>query len=526
MEFKIIENIEKHQNLDEAYLYSLHVCKSIKDDKMKTYCHPICKNKCYEKQKKYFEQYCSYVRNPEAICVERLSDSSITYTKMPSMRTRFESNKEFINVWLNDVNKLTYQRCDFIPYNKNKTVVPEDVYNIFHSFEIQRKHKKVDNEKRKKLIEPIIKHFNDLFDKEVAEYLIKYFAFIIQYPERKGENSVAIVIQGEQGDGKTFTIENFIIKLIGNSLYTYTCKPDDIFNNHSEAMTNKLVVNLDEVKGKSTFDMSDILKSFTTQTKLIVNPKGIRPYQVNNYCIYIFTTNNETPLKIELGDRRYFATRTKQSHRNDKTYYSKMDKYTDDIEVLSAWYDYLMSLNVEKVDFTATRPKTKYYNQLVESSLPHPVKYVEYLVSDFAKTNDIKKLYKVSSELMFEGYKTWKEKTNIKDEQTLYSLAKSIKRVEGIETKHKRDGNYYFIDCEKVIKYFKKNNLFDYGKNNNNQEEEDESDDDTLESIEEKVKYYTKKLKAKQLKVLEEYEKILTKEKKPIRKNLWNTYQN
>jgi hypothetical protein len=462
MEFKIIEKIEKHENFEQIYMESLHVCKNLKDDKMKTYCHGVCKNNCYAKQKQYFEQYVAFVRNPEAIYVERQSNSEITYIKPPTMLSRYASHSEFLNVWLRDIYRSTYQRPDFLPNNKDKQVVPKDVFNIFHSYAVQRNHKTVSEAKRKELIKPIIQHFDDLFEKDVADYLINYFACFLQYPERKGKNSVAIIIQGDQGDGKSFTIDTFMVRLIGENLFTYTCKPGDLFDDHSEGMTNKLIVNLDEVTGKSTFDMSDILKSFTTQVRLTVNPKGIRPYKVNNFCIYFFTTNNPNPLKIELGDRRYFATRTKQTHKNDKAYFAKMDEYMSNPEVLSAWYDYLMSLDVENIDFTATRPNSGFYQQMVEASLPNAVKFIDYLITEYKKENKVDTLQTILPEVLFTGYKKWKEEVNIKDDHNLFSFGRALTNIRGIKRKHTNTGNLYLVDCVEIINYFKEHNIFGY----------------------------------------------------------------
>lgn len=109
------------------------------------------------------------------------------------------------------------------------------------------------------LVKPILKHFYDSFEsKEVVDYIMKQFAHTLQFPMDKSSNGVSVVIQGEQGTGKSFTIDNMLVPLIGEKYYTYTVKPGDIAGEHSEAMTNKLVITLDEVHGKASFDISEI----------------------------------------------------------------------------------------------------------------------------------------------------------------------------------------------------------------------------------------------------------------------------
>ena len=75
MEIKIIEEpLELHEEFNKSYMNSLHVCKPFKtkeETKDHKYCSSHCKNNCYDKQKKYFEQYTSEIRNPELMYLER-----------------------------------------------------------------------------------------------------------------------------------------------------------------------------------------------------------------------------------------------------------------------------------------------------------------------------------------------------------------------------------------------------------------------------------------------------------------------
>lgn len=68
-----IKDIVKHEEFDKAYMDSLNSCSHLmkeKEIKAKKYCSKYCTNDCYSKQKHYFEQYVSLVRNPETLYVE------------------------------------------------------------------------------------------------------------------------------------------------------------------------------------------------------------------------------------------------------------------------------------------------------------------------------------------------------------------------------------------------------------------------------------------------------------------------
>ena len=134
-------------------------------------------------------------------------------------------------------------------------------------------------------------------------------------------------------------------------------------------------------------------------------------------------------------------------------------------EVLSAWFDYLMSLNVGNVDFTETRPNSNFYNEMVEASISNTIKFVEYLITELSK--DCKDALKVPQVLkscgeLFKLYNKWKEQSRVKDDYNLYSFGRSLNDIQGITKKRKEEGIYYMVDCSEIIGYFKANRLFGY----------------------------------------------------------------
>jgi hypothetical protein len=474
MEFKIIktEEIIKHDEFDAKYMNQLYVCKEFltKDEiKEECYCSKQCHNNCFAKQKHYFEQYVAFIRNPEAMYVERIKDGAITYIRPTCMTTRFQTLSKWVNMWMRIDDKLTFSALDFYP---DKSKCPKDIYNIFNDFRIKKIYVKNDDQKKKELLKPILDHFDDSFEsKAVVNYLLNQFAHSLQFPMDKSRNGVSLVFQGEQGTGKSFIIDEMLMPLFGEKYYFYTCKPSDLAGDHSEAMPNRLIVTLDEVNGKTSFDIAEVLKSFITQTRLQVNPKGIRPYTVNNYCRYYFTTNRKTPLKMEIGDRRYFATRMLNTHINDKGYYAKLSEYMKRPDVLSAWFDHLMSLDVKDYDFNANRPFSKIYNDMIEACVPNTTKFLadmigkveqEFINEDKVMPDD--HIEKVGATSLFTLYGNWKTKTNHKDDHNTTSFGREITSIEGIIKERKTDGIIYKIEIKAIKKYFSKNNLFGYEK--------------------------------------------------------------
>ena len=61
--------------------------------------------------------------------------------------------------------------------------------------------------------------------------------------------------------------------------------------------------------------------------------------------------------------------------------------------MLSAWYDHLMSMDVELYDFTANRPITQGYKDIVDKFAPNVYKFMNDLIS----TDDKHEEHKINS---------------------------------------------------------------------------------------------------------------------------------
>lgn len=470
MEFKIIEKIDFHAEMDIRYLNSLNVCGKFLSDvdkKRGRYCHDVCQNKCYEKQKKYFEQYVSCVRNPSLMYIEN-TKRGLTYHKPSEMNERYASSDKFIKVWIKDDSKRTYSIIDFVPDIKK---CESDVYNTFTGYRIEKIYVKQDETKRNELIAPILDHFYNSFEKHEADYIMKVIAFIIKHPMNKNKNGVSLIIQGLPGTGKSSLIENFVVKVIGDDYYKYTAQPEDIFGKHAEGSQNKILINLDEVEGKTTFDLSELMKSHMTQIKLTVNPKGIRPYTISNYAVTMFTTNKSVPMKIEIGDRRYCLIKIKNTYICNKNHFDYIEKYMSRPDVLSAWYDHLMSLDVEHYDFTKYRPITQLYKDIVDTFTPTVYKFIDYMLgTDEDDEDNIINSDKIPALMLFGAYQEWKTATNHKDDLNLTSFGRVIIEINGITKKRMSAGQFYCVDKEKVKNYFISKNLFGYSSSSLNSE--------------------------------------------------------
>jgi hypothetical protein len=65
-----------------------------------------------------------------------------------------------------------------------------------------------------------------------------------------------------------------------------------MFGSHSCIEKEILFACVDEAKGKDNYENAAISKVRITTDTLMVNPKGIREFKIDNHCDYIMTTNS------------------------------------------------------------------------------------------------------------------------------------------------------------------------------------------------------------------------------------------
>ena len=59
------------------------------------------------------------------------------------------------------------------------------------------------------------------------------------------------------------------------------------------------------MNGKDSFTGSEVLKNLIVSPKISFEEKNVMTCMVNNCNRFVFFSNNDTPVKIELSDRRF-----------------------------------------------------------------------------------------------------------------------------------------------------------------------------------------------------------------------------
>jgi hypothetical protein len=286
-----------------------------------------------------------------------------------------KSPKSFIDNWVKDPNKNSYEKIDFLPYPLK---CPATTFNLFKGFDIER----VEGAKYNKMYVDLFReHLSYLVDykKDCADFLEKWFASIIQFPSVKSQ--VMICLKSSEGCGKNILLD-IMASIIGHKYYLTTSDPaEDLFSKFNSCITNKLLINLDESQQSDTKKFYEQLKARITNPFIQIQPKGKDIFTINDFSNNFSTSNNDITFKISNKDRRFALFECTQE-KKDEDYYNKLFDMKTNKDALYSIYTYLKSIEVEKYNFQRNRPITEYYKRCMEYFTCNIYEYFNQLFFD------------------------------------------------------------------------------------------------------------------------------------------------
>lgn len=303
------------------------------------------------------------------------------YNNMP----RFEDNKiPFTRLWLRDPKIKCFDRVDFNPFNKDPDTTPPNIFNTFVPFS------RLENTATENKDDFIKNYFDVLLfnlcerDEEMALFLKKYIAHLIQYPNIQPETIV--YIRGDQGIGKD-TLIKIIAKLINNK--TYSIVVDDplrIFGRFNKDASEKLMICINELSAQDAAEYENKIKSFSTKEVVDVENKGINgTSSVKNKARVFVLSNNIRIVKLTSSSRREFIVEGfAPSNDSEKCikFWNELFTQLDDESVIDWLFHHLNNL-----DLTGFNPKVfkrgKFYSSLMESNIPPIINFLKQIDCEY-----------------------------------------------------------------------------------------------------------------------------------------------
>ena len=365
------------------------------------------------------------------------------------------TREKFIKKWLDDPEKRRYEYVSFDPTMST----PTHVYNSFTGFKAATLPKNAVDVQ----IDIIIDHFKLLF-KEHYEYVIKWCAQIVQHPNKKP--NVCLILQSrKEGAGKTMFAEWFGSKILGDRYYRSVSDPaSDLFSKHGNGINERLLICLEEAQGKSFVPYMDRFKELITGKMYRLEPKGVDAYEIPNYCSFIANTNNDNPIPISATDRRFCAFNCDNDKIGNVDYYTNLSAAMDDDNITAKFYEYLMNIKIDIINFQKERPETEYYQELKRTNIPSWAKWVSMRCDQLIRIGEDEEVreskYTEPGSALYDAYTMFCNRCKYEPlKNTAFAL--NFKRIDGIEKRRVRAGMIYELDYVKIKKWLIKENLYD-----------------------------------------------------------------
>ena len=382
MDEEIIKQCEEFITQKTGYTIKLVVKPMISTLKFKTkinvqgvdYKDGVLRN--YDIVKPLFEETHLKLRNPMSYC-EIGKDGVIVMRKKKEFKEVYENlwaqskltgeKGNFVEEWMKDPSIRTYDKMDLVPPPK---VCPPNVFNMWNGYAID----KIECESSGNyqpfidLVSVLVSH-----EKEHLDYVVKWFAHLVQYPAEI--IGIILTIIGEEGIGKNFCFHQFA-KMIGNDYYFETADPEnDLFSKHAIARLNRFLICIDEGKKKDMFANRDKLWNMITADTWNYEKKGVDTVVLPNYCRFVITTNHDVVIP---PGRRGFIVNASSEKFGNKKYFDEMSAYFDDHANQKAIMEYLRSIDLSTMNWITDKPKNDTMDGLISVCGCEVLRFLEY----------------------------------------------------------------------------------------------------------------------------------------------------
>ena len=343
--------------------------------------------KTYEDRCAYFSKYFKKIEHPSGVArvgnfhfFKKKDELKLIYdwlTYWGLDKNGKEKEYSFLTKWFKYHNEY-YATYDYYP---NPKLCPKNVINAWSDFPI----KDYSPDTTDNITEPIYFHIKTLVGEECGEYLLNWFAHIVQHPERKTE--VCPILYGKQRIGKSIISENILDKIIGQDKIRITADANKIFGSWDNTDGALLVV-LNEATGRDNFNIKEVLKDAIT-CKCGIKVKKHQDGAVRqDYTNYIFTTNNMNCVKLDEDDKRFAPMVCSDVLYGNYEHFTKIYSLMEDCNVMRKFYDELMERDLTDVNLCRDRPETSIMNTMKELNKCVVLDFIDYWRQEVSEHDD------------------------------------------------------------------------------------------------------------------------------------------
>lgn len=280
----------------------------------------------------------------------------------------------------------------------------------------------------------IIKEIWASGNEDIYQYLIRWLATIIQTPWSK--TGVGLFISGDQGSGKN-TVTDFLTKFVfGKNNCVELCGLKAVTGRFNDHLQGKILGTVNELATvKDTYhSMFDALKSLITDDTIMIEPKGLKRYPVNNYLNLIMFSNNDWGLKIEGTDRRYLCLRTSNIKRGDNDFWDETHALLMNESAGNSVYGWLLQQERGRLKPVPMTEEKEELIALSKDNMMHfydEIKSGEFIIPDGCK---IRNETLIRKRTLFDLYCGWCSRSNEKAFSDKLFFSRMNKLMVGLNT--------------------------------------------------------------------------------------------
>lgn len=164
----------------------------------------------------------------------------------------------------------------------------------------------------------------------------RWIATLIACPGRRVKYGL-ILASDAKGIGKSWLTEKILSPVLGRHNVGFPTEAH-INDKYTDWYVEKRLVAIEEVKVGDKRQFSDKLKAPVTQDEVAVRKMYLSTYYLDNHAHFIITSNDDIPMPIERGDRRWLipaVTEEKRPHQYWKDFFAWLQH--DGLGIVMRW---------------------------------------------------------------------------------------------------------------------------------------------------------------------------------------------
>lgn len=252
----------------------------------------------------------------------------------------------------------------------------------------------------------------------VMAWVLRWLALPLQRPGTKMRS--ALVFHGPQGAGKNLLFE-IVAKIYGK--YALVVGQDQLEDKFNDWASQKLFLIGDEVVARAElYHQKNKLKAFITGETIQINAKMLPLRTEANHVNVVFLSNDQQPLALEEGDRRYFVVYTPPM-RDDGLYGRVAACLADGGH--AAFMHYLLTLKLGEFNEFELPPMTRAKADLIELGLKPHERFVREWLGGFLPLP----LWPCATEQLYRAFKRWTLSTGERFPPPQVTFSKGVEKI-------------------------------------------------------------------------------------------------